>query len=141
MPNIRAILLSAAAAAGLVAPAFAGERAPTRAERGQEQLARLLEGRVAGEPQRCVRTFPNRNLQIIEGTAIVIRDGNTVWVNTTRDPAALNDNDALLIRNFGTVGQLCRLDPVTTFDRITGFYTGNIFLTDFVPYRREQPTP
>lgn len=135
--TIRKPLLAIAAAAVLATPATLASAKDNRAQtKGQAELAKLLEGRVAGEPERCVRTFPSRNLEIIEGTAIVLRVGNTVWVNTTQNPDSLDEDDALLIRKFGSSSQLCRLDNVTTFDRFNGFYTGNVFLTDFVPYRK-----
>lgn len=138
MTKLRTSLIAAAAAFSLAAPAatVAQDRNGAEQSKGQAELAKLLDGRVAGEPERCVRTFPSRNVEIIEGTALVIRAGNTVWVNTTQDPETLDEDDALLIRKFGSTSQLCRLDQVTTFDRFNGFYTGNIFLTDFVPYRK-----
>jgi hypothetical protein len=135
--TIRKPLLAVAAAAVLAAPATIATAQDNRAHaKGAAELAKLLDGRVAGEPERCVRTFPSRNVEIIDGTALVIRAGSTVWVNTTQDPDRLDEDDALLIRKFGNVSQLCRLDQVTTFDRFNGFYTGNVFLTDFVPYRK-----
>ena len=42
----------------------------------------------------------------------------------------------MTIRKF-SASQLCRLDQVTTHSRTGNFYTGNIMLQDFVPYRRE----
>ena len=135
--TIRKPLLAFAAAAVLAAPATIVTAQDNRAHaKGAAELAKLLDGRVAGEPERCVRTYPSRNINIIEGTALVIDTGNTVWVNYTQDPERLDEDDALLIRKFGSSSQLCRLDNVTTFDRFNGFYTGNIFLKDFVPYRK-----
>lgn len=129
-------LVAGMAGMAMALPLVAQQTAPADTTAGQAKLAKLLEGRVAGEPERCIRTFPSRSLQVIDGTAIVSDQGGTVWVNYTQNPASLNDRDALLIRKFGSVAQLCRLDTVTTFDRFSGFYTGNVFLTDFVPYRR-----
>ena len=104
--------------------------------KGQEELAKLLEGRVAGEPERCVRTTPSRGFRVIDETALVYKSGDTVWVNYTAHPEDLDDDDALLIRKFGTSAtQLCRLDNVTTFDRYGGFFSGVVFLEDFIPYR------
>ena len=57
-------------------------------------------------------------------------------MNRTRAPQTLDNDDVLVIRKFGSGSRLCRLDQVSTRDRFNGFYTGNIFLTDFVPYRR-----
>lgn len=136
MSYVRQSLIAAAAALAVTAPAAAQDRAPAEIPAGQVKLAKLLEGRIAGEPERCIRTFPSRSLNIVDGTAIVMDAGDTVWVNYTQHPDSLDEDDALLIRKFGSTSQLCRLDTVTTFDRINGFYTGNVFLTDFIPYRK-----
>ena len=69
-----------------------------------------------------------------DGTALIYRDGKTIWVNRTANPQDLDKWDALLIRQHGA--QLCRQDIVTTFDPSSGMYTGNVFLTEFVPYTR-----
>lgn len=102
---------------------------------GEEKLAKMLEGRVPGEPQSCIRTFPSANLTIVDGTALVYKQGRTLWVNVPAHPRWLDDSDALLTRTYGT--QLCSTDIVTTFDRGSGHYTGNIFLGEFVPYRKQ----
>lgn len=126
---IKQLTLAAAAATMLAVPASAGKLS------GEEKLAKMLEGREAGEPERCIRTFGNDTLTILNETAIVYKRGDTVWVNTTRNPQQLDDDDLLVIRKFNA-SQLCRLDTITTADRFAGFYTGNIFLTDFVPYKK-----
>ena len=105
-------------------------------ETGEQQLARLLNGRVAEQPVECIRTWPNGESNTIDRTAIVFGSGNIIYVNRTRDPGSIDDNDALLIRKFGDGTRLCRTDIVTTFDPVSKFYTGNVFLTEFVPYRR-----
>ena len=125
------IAMFALAAAGLLnAPALDARERPS----GEEKLAKLLKGRVAGEPESCIRTFPHTRLTVIDGTALVYKQGSTLWVNRTRYPSDIDDDDALVSRQFGA--QLCRTDIVTTIDRNAQFYTGNIFLGDFVPYRR-----
>ena len=126
------LIFTLAAGTMLAAPAAAQD---ARTE-GQAELAELLEGPVAGEPQSCVRTFPNTPVNIIDKTAIVVDRGRTIYVNVPRDPDSLDDDDALKIRKFGSATQLCRSDTITTFDSIGGFYTGNLFLGDFVPYTR-----
>ncbi|ANY19235.1 hypothetical protein A6F68_00706 [Tsuneonella dongtanensis] len=121
-----AALAAAALAAG---PSVAAERLT-----GEAKLAKMLEGRVAGEPRSCINTFTNRESTVIDETAVVYGRGRTIWVNRTANPDDLNRWDALLVRQHGP--QLCRQDIVTTFDPSTGMYTGNVFLTDFVPYTR-----
>jgi hypothetical protein len=125
-----ALSLMAVAAVGLAAgPTTARERLT-----GQERLAKLLEGRVAGQPQSCISTMVNRDSQVIDRTAVVYGRGRTIWVNVPQNARDLDDNDAMLIRMYGS--QICRQDIVTTFDTSSGMYTGNVFLSDFVPYTR-----
>ena len=130
MIRSRHVLVAALAALGMSSvPATAGERLT-----GEQKLAKMLEGRVAGKPKSCVDTYRNRQSQIIEGTAVVYGSGRTIWVNRTEHPQDLDRWDAMVTKQFGT--RLCRQDIVTTFDTSSGMYTGNIFLTDFVPYTR-----
>ncbi|MDG6080082.1 hypothetical protein E3U23_12885 [Erythrobacter litoralis] len=114
------------------APLAAQDDAPVT--KGEAKLAEMLEGRVAGEPSNCIRTFGSRNLQQIDDTALVYRDGDTVWVNYTKSPSSIDDDDYLVIRKF-TNSQLCRTDQVTTRDRFGNFFSGVIILDDFIPYR------
>jgi hypothetical protein len=126
------IALSLAALAGLAlaaGPSVARERMT-----GDEKLAKLLAGRVAGEPRSCINTTINRDSRVIDGTAVVYGRGRTIWVNVPTNPDDLDDRDAMVIRMHGS--QLCRQDIVTTIDTASGMYTGNVFLRDFVPYTR-----
>jgi hypothetical protein len=101
---------------------------------GEQELAELLEGRVAGEPMRCIPTMrSNNSMSIIDGTAIVYKDGRTIYVNRTANPETLDWNDVLVINRFSG-SELCKLDRVTTVDRGGGFFSGVVFLDDFVPY-------
>lgn len=118
----------------LAAPAAAQEDAGTLTK-GEVELAKLLEGRVAGEPQSCVRSLPSDNINVIDGTALVVGRGKTIYVNVPQYPSSLDDDDVLLVRRFSG-SQLCRLDQIETRDRFGGFYSGNVMLNDFVPYTR-----
>ncbi len=119
-----------AAAAMIAAPAAAKEKLAPEAE-----LAKLLEGRVAGEPQNCIALAPSTSSQIIDKTAIVYRIGGTLWVNRPRSGAAsLNDDDILVTKLTGS--QLCSIDSIQLHDRSSNFYRGFVILDEFVPYRR-----
>ncbi|ALE17573.1 hypothetical protein AMC99_02298 [Altererythrobacter epoxidivorans] len=102
--------------------------------KGEQQLAKLLEGRVAGEPERCIPARFNEAMQVIDETALVYGRGKTIWVNIPRYPQGLDDRDTLVIKRWGT--QICRLDSVTMMDPSSKMTTGAIFLGDFVPYTR-----
>lgn len=126
--------MPALAALSVLALAGAADARPRQT--GESQLASLLNGRVAEQPVSCIRTPPTSELKIIDGTAIVFGRGNTIYVNRTQDPGSINDRHTLVMRKFGNGTELCRTDVVTTFDLTTHVYTGNVFLSDFVPYRR-----
>ena len=100
---------------------------------GEEQLAEIIKGRVAGTPVSCVNTWRDDDMSIVDNTAIVYRDGRTIYVNRTQNPQNLDWSDILVIQKQ-TGNQLCKLDRVTTIDRTGGYFTGVVFLTDFVPY-------
>jgi len=100
-----------------------------------DELARALEGRVAGAPVSCVRLTElggNRSA----GDAIVFDGrGSRIYVNRPAGGCpSLNFGRAL--RTRPTTGQLCRNDIVTVFDPATGTDYGGCGLGDFIPYDR-----
>ena len=119
-----------AAAALLTGPAL--EAKPRLSP--QQQLDKLLDGRVAGKPVHCISQYDTREMQVLDKTAIVYGWGNTIWVNTPRNAADLDDDDIMVTRLTGS--QFCSLDIVNTVDRSGGFTNGFISLGEFVPYRR-----
>ena len=100
----------------------------------QQQLDKLLDGRVAGKPVSCISQYDTREMQVLDKTAIVYGWGNTIWVNTPHNAESLDSDDILVTRLFGS--QFCSLDIVNTVNRSGGFINGFISLGDFVPYRR-----
>ncbi len=130
---IAACTLAIAAPASVLAEEQAEDSVPEMTE-GQKDLAKLLEGREAGEPVSCIRHRLNDRVRIIDDTAIVYGRGNTIYVNYTRDPSDIDDWDTLVTRRFGS--QFCKTDIVTKIDRTTGIFAGSIFLDKFIPYKR-----
>ncbi|MCP9222046.1 hypothetical protein MKP08_04700 [Erythrobacter sp. LQ02-29] len=125
------IATALAASAMAVVPAASAQDAPSK---GEQKLAKMLEGRVAGEAEDCIfvsGTSPQ--MTIIDKTAIVYRQGSTIWVNRPEHPENLDDSDILVTERFG--GNFCRLDHTYMIDRTGGFYSGPVFLGEFVPYR------
>ncbi|MFM5955515.1 MAG: hypothetical protein ACKOPE_14605, partial [Novosphingobium sp.] len=100
----------------------------------QQQLDKVLAGREAGRPVHCISTFNAREMQVIDGTAIVYGWGNTVWVNVPRNVRDLDDDDIMVTHTTGS--QLCDLDMIHTVDRTAHFTTGFVSLGEFVPYRK-----
>jgi hypothetical protein len=119
-----------AAATVLTGPALDAKPRPNP----QQQLDKLLEGRVAGQPVHCISQYDTREMQVLDKTAIVYGWGNTIWVNTPRNAQDLDDDDIMVTHLYGS--QFCSLDIVNTVDRSGGFTNGFISLGDFVPYRR-----
>lgn len=135
--KLTAISGAAALAASALTPVMAEEAEGEKAEmtRGEERLARMLEGREAGEPVRCIRQRPNDRMRVIDDTAYVYGSGRTIYVQRTNRPRNIDRDDTLVIRRF-SASQLCRLDPTHTVDPVSGMYTGAVFFEDFVPYTR-----
>jgi len=129
---MKKLLTSAAVAGSLLVggPALAADRPD-----GETRLARMLEGRVAGEPVDCVDLRRVRSSSIIDNTAIVYDAGSVVYVQRPRAGAdSLSDWDTMVSRPFGT--RLCSIDTVRMVDPHSGMLRGIVFLDEFVPYRR-----
>ena len=112
-----------------------GAAAQARPRGGEAQLARALEGRVAGEPVDCIDLVRVRSSRVIPGVAIIYDAGGVIYVNRPRSGAdQLNHFDTLVTRTPSS--RLCSVDVVHTMDLTTDTYTGSVFLDEFVPYRR-----
>ncbi|HSX57382.1 MAG TPA: hypothetical protein VLG14_18925 [Sphingomonas sp.] len=127
--------LFAAAVLALVAlpgAAMADEKVNAK---GEAELAKMLEGRVAGKPVKCLPTHAMDNSTVINGTAIVYRSGSRLYVNRPRSGAdRLDDDDILLTKLYGS--QLCNVDKVDLIDRSSRMWSGFVLLGDFVPYQK-----
>lgn len=113
-------------------PAFAAAR-PTP----DAQLAKILAGRVAGTPVRCIDPRSSSDTRIIDKTAIVYGSGRTIYLQQPDNPKLLNRDDILVTELWGS-SQLCDIDIVRLHDRVGGWYRGFVGLTKFVPYTRVQ---
>jgi hypothetical protein len=102
---------------------------------GEEQLTKLLEGRVAGKPVECISLRTNAPSTVIDKTAIVYGSGTTIYVQRPKIGAAsLNSNDILVTSMV--IPQLCNIDTVNIIDRNTLFWRGFVGLDQFVPYTK-----
>ncbi|MXO91658.1 hypothetical protein [Pontixanthobacter aquaemixtae] len=136
MTNLKLIAASFAAAALVAIPSVGAEtQSSEEMTEGEAKLAKMLEGRVAGEPQSCIYAAPNLDIKVIDGTALVYKSGRTLYVNVPHNARSLDDRDTMVRRTtFGN--RWCNTDIITTVDRHVGHYTGNINLGKFVPYRK-----
>jgi hypothetical protein len=102
---------------------------------GEEQLADMLKGRVAGKPVDCIDMPMVSSSTVIDKTAIVYQAGGTYYVQRPRSGADQLDSDDVLVTRL-TTSQLCSIDTVQLHDRTNGFWRGFVGLDKFVPYAR-----
>jgi hypothetical protein len=131
---MRKIALALATGSLIATGLIAGPAAAKPKLSGEEQLAKVLEGRVAGEPVDCISLMDTREQRVIDKTAIVYGQGGTIYVNRPRNASDLDRDDVMVSDIRGS--QLCSVDVVRMHDRSNFFYTGFVGLDRFVPYRR-----
>lgn len=130
MRPLIATLVSAAMIVGMPVAAAAKNKLT-----GEEKLAKMLEGRVAGQPEDCITLSSASSSQVIDKTAIVYRIGGTLWVNKPESGAeALDDYNSILVTKLNG-SRLCSIDTIELRDRSSHMYTGFLSLGKFVPYR------
>src|SRR3546814_15797502 len=117
MRPLIATILSAAMLAA--APAAVASDKPT----GEEKLAKMLDGRVAGEPRDCITLSSVTSSQVVDKTAIVYRIGSTLWVHRPENGAeSLDDNDHIPVHKLLSP-RLCSIDTVQSPARAYHLYT------------------
>ena len=121
------------AAAGLLASA--AHAAPRLTP--EQELAKAVEGRVAGKPVSCIDPRLNANSRVIDRTAIIYGSGRTIYVQQPVNANSLRSDDILVTELFGT-SRLCNIDIVRLIDRNGFWFRGFVNLNRFVPYTRIQ---
>ncbi|HJQ16414.1 MAG TPA: hypothetical protein VJR87_03560 [Allosphingosinicella sp.] len=112
-----------------------GSSAMARPANPESELAKALEGRVAGKPVDCIFLHTIRSSRIIDHTAIVYDSGRTIYVNRPTSGAdTLSKWDIMLEKP--TNSQLCSIDVVRLYDQSTRFPKGFVGLGKFVPYTK-----
>lgn len=124
-------MLVAAALAAVAFPSVAfADQQP--ASDGEAKLAFLLNGMVKKEPVGCMAVPASAG--VVEGTALVFRRGNTLYVNRPRSGGERLNDKVLVVRSVSSAN-LCDGQPLDLLDRISGLPAGHVLLGDFVPYR------
>jgi hypothetical protein len=132
--NMKKTLILIALCAAMAGPAVARERLT-----GEQELAKILQDRVAGKPVDCISLMNTNSTRIIDGTAIVYDTGRVIYVNKPAYPQSLDDDDVLVTKTWGS--QLCRLDLVELHSRSGMWWRGSVGLEQFVPYTKVKPAP
>ncbi len=122
-------------AAAVLALAAATAHSADWVEKNEAKLAKMLEGRTAGEPVACIPMPKGSRLEVLDGVAMVYNSGDTLYVARPSDPKMLGRDDVLVIERYSA--QLCHTDVVRTIDRQGGYFTGVVFLEKFVPYKKQ----
>jgi hypothetical protein len=130
-----ALLLGSAALAMSLSPASARNAIQ---QQGEAQLTRILGGRTAGTPVKCINTITARRdaLQVIDGVGVIFNAGDTIYLARAAEPDKLRWTDVDTLDQLRPT-QLCSSDRIWTHDRHDGSFTGVVALTDFVPYTRQ----
>jgi hypothetical protein len=119
----------------IVAAALVTSTAAIAYDSPDVRLQKVLEGRVAGQPVRCLPLSRVSSSEIIDGKAIIYRVGSKLYVNEPRSGAeSLRRDDIAVTRVLN--GQLCSIDPVNLVDRASRFWHGFVTLGEFVPYTK-----
>ena len=111
----------------------AAQAAPDRTP--EAQLAKALEGRVAGKPVDCIFLQSIRSSRIIDRTAILYDTGGTVYVNQPKSGASSLSRDNVLVTDTHS-SQLCSVDIVKLYESGSRMQRGWVGLGPFVPYTK-----
>jgi hypothetical protein len=107
---------------------------PLSTANSQGDLAKELEGRVAGAPESCVATSASQGLRVVDPRTLVYQSGGRVWVNRlAADCPGLRPLDTVVVEVHG--GRYCRGDRVRGLSPGTTIPGPTCPLGDFVPYR------
>jgi hypothetical protein len=128
--TLKKLIPAAIAVVGLAAafPAAAAH------EKGEAKLAKLIDGRVAGKPVHCLSTNQRRNMEVVDRTALVFKDGDTIYVNRPAGADFLTWSDVPVFKIWGS--ELCDKDMVHLHDSSTWMPGATLSLGEFVPYKR-----
>ena len=127
-------LIPALLAIGAFAVTMPAVAARDDSQRGEAKLAKILDGRSAGKPVKCLDPSQRRNMQVVDRTALVFKDGKTYYVNRPGGVNFLTWTDVPVFKIWGD--QLCSKDIVHLRDRSSGLGGPSMIMGDFIPYRR-----
>lgn len=135
--NLRLSILAATTGAILLpASSIAPAKADNYSARAAGKLAKALAGRAPGAPVSCISNRRGSDMQVIDDSTILFREGGTVYL---QKPAGgchgLATGYSLVTRMSGT-NRLCRGQIGEVVDRVSGFTYSSCVFGDFVPYRK-----
>ena len=105
-----------------------------RADR-PSRLDRMLEGREAGPPVRCVNQRDLRGTRSADGAIVFDGPRNTLYVNRPAGGCPNLDFGRVLVTR-STTGRLCSGDIARVIDPVSRSWHGSCGLAEFTPWRR-----
>ena len=135
--NARNFLILMAGTAALTAACSTAPAEQSRSPRAAQELASELSGRVAGPPQRCITTYRNTSVHVVDDWTIIYDQGSTKYVQTPRGgcPGIARGGQTLVTRQIGTP-EICDGDIVRTVDLTSKVERGACVFGPFVPYTK-----
>jgi hypothetical protein len=132
MRGISVLLMGAA----LVGCSTTAQPPAMRSAEGQQQIQRLLAGKVAGPPVNCLPSTRANDMTVIDEDTVIFRQSSShVFVGHMEGGCSNlgRPGYALLTKQIGSSG-LCRGDIATVVDTHSGFTVGSCVIGDFIPY-------
>ena len=132
---MRKILCTALAAAALAGCATNPEP-PQRSLAAQQELDKLLAGKVQSESRSCLPAFSRNDMRVIDDRTILFRESaNRVWRTEAIGGCSPlgRPGYAMVTRTYGGSG-LCRGEIVQILDTSLGSIVGSCSLGDFTLY-------
>jgi len=136
--NVRVSAMVALSGAALLSASCSTAPAQqARDPKAAQELARALQGRVAGPPVSCIPNFRGQaRMEVIDDYTILFRDGGTVYVQNPRGGCpGIDGRYTLVTRQYGSQ-QLCAGDINQLVDLTTKIQGGSCVFGPFVPYRK-----
>jgi hypothetical protein len=107
----------------------------THSPKAQKELNEALAGRVPGKPMDCLPNYRSTQMQIIDESTILFKDGRTVYVQNPRGgcPGLGPGGYTLVTREFSN-NQMCQGDINKMVDLNARVSGGACVFGPFIPY-------
>lgn len=122
-------------AGAMIASCTTAPPLPTRSANGQIQYQRMIAGKVAGAPVRCLSNSNANDMTIIDEQTIAYRLGGQVYINhLQRSCPGLGGPSNALVTRSSVASEICRGDVAYLMDTGSHFTVGSCVFGDFIPY-------
>ncbi|BAK64906.1 MULTISPECIES: DUF6491 family protein [Sphingobium] len=111
------------------------ETEPKLGVREETELAKAIEGKVAGEPVSCISGYNATSMRVLGDNTLLYRvNKDFIYINRLQGACrGLAQGDTLVLRR--TTSQYCRGDIGQVINLPSGMMSGSCALGDFIPYK------